>query len=203
MKFLLDFLPIVLFFITFKYAESHQDWAASHASDWFGFLISGGHVAPDQAPVLLATVVVILATVAQVIYMMVTRKKIDTMLWVSLALVVVFGGATIWFHNDTFIKWKPSVLYWLMGIALAVGHFVMKKNILLPLMGGQIQLKDTIWRHLHAAWVGFFMVMGVINIWIAYHFPTSVWVDFKLFGSMGLMIVFVIGQAIYLNRHLK
>ena len=118
MKLLFDFLPIILFFITFRWAETQKDWAAQFASDHFGFLVSGGAVAPNDAAVLLATLVVIFATLAQIGFLLARGRRIDTMLWISLALVVVLGGATIWFHNENFIKWKPSVLYWVMGLGL-------------------------------------------------------------------------------------
>ena len=104
LKLLADFLPIILFFAAFKYAGSDKDAAAAFASEHFGFLVSGGAVGSGEAPVLLATVVVIVATLAQVLVMKLRGKKIDTMLWVSLVLVVVLGGLTIWFHSETFIK---------------------------------------------------------------------------------------------------
>lgn len=203
MKILLDFLPIVLFFGMFKYAEGNKEWAAATATDWLGFMVSGGVVGPAEAPVLLATVVVIIATLAQIIWLKATRKKVDTMLWVSLALVTVLGGATIYFHSESFIKWKPTVLYWVMGSALLIGQLVFKKNGIKSLMGTQMNLPDAIWRNVNFSWVGFFALMGVINIWVAYNFPTSTWVNFKLFGGMGLMVVFVLAQAVYLNKHIK
>src|SRR5689334_5372044 len=106
MKLLFDFLPIILFFGSFKYAENHKDWAAAFANQHLGALVSGGAVGPNEAPVLLATLVVIAATLTQVAILFARGKKIDLMLWVSLGLVVVLGGATVWFHNETFIKWK-------------------------------------------------------------------------------------------------
>ena len=118
MKIFFDFLPVILFFGTFKYAEAQAEWAARFATEHLGFMVSGGVVGTEEAPVLLATVVVIVATLAQVALAAGAAQKVDTMLWVSLALVVVLGGATIWFHSATFIKWKPSVLYWVMGLAL-------------------------------------------------------------------------------------
>ena len=111
MKFLLDFLPIILFFGTAKYAESHVEWAARFATDNFGFIVSGGMVGTEEAPALLATVVVIIATTLQIGYLLIRGRKVDLMLWVTFVLVIVLGGATIWFHNPDFIKWKPSVLY--------------------------------------------------------------------------------------------
>ena len=135
MKLLFDFLPIILFFGTFKAAEGRKDWAAQFASDQFGFMVSGGVVGPNEAPVLLATVVVILATLAQVGWIIARGRKVDTMLWVSLGLVTVFGGATIWFHNETFIKWKPSVLYWVMGMTFWLSQLIFRKNLLRALIG--------------------------------------------------------------------
>ena len=203
MKLLLDFLPIFLFFGTFKYAESHKDWAAAFASEHFGFIVSGGVVGVKEAPVLLSTVVVIIATAVQVIWLVSRGKKVDMMLWVSLALVVVLGGATIWFHNENFIKWKPSVLYWTMALALWASATVFGKNLLLKLMGEQIKLPAAIWVRLNWLWCGFFTAMGVINLYVAYNFSTDVWVNYKLFGGMGLMFAFMIGQGLYLSRHIE
>jgi len=203
MKILFDFLPIVLFFGMFKYAEGHKDWAATTATDWLGFMVSGGVVGPSEAPVLLATVVVIIATLAQILWLKVRGKKVDTMLWVSLALVTVLGGATIYFHSENFIKWKPTVLYWVMGSALLVGQLVFKKNGIKSLMGAQMELPDAIWRAVNFSWIGFFAVMGLLNLWVAFTFSTDTWVNFKLFGGLGLMVVFVLAQAVYLNKHIK
>jgi intracellular septation protein len=201
MKLLFDFLPIVLFFGTFKYAEGRRDWASSFATETLGFLVSGGVVGPAEAPVLLATVVVILATLAQVLYLLARRQKIDTMLWVSLALVVFLGGATIWFHSDTFIKWKPTVLYWAMGLALAASAWLFKKNLIQRLLSDKLQLPDPVWGKLNLAWVGFFAVMGCLNLYVAYSFQTDTWVNFKLFGGLGLTLVFTLAQGVYISRH--
>ncbi len=201
MKLLLDFLPILLFFGTFKYAEAHKDWAAAFATEHFGFIVSGGVVGANEAPVLLATVVVIVATLAQIAIMLARGKKIDTMLWVSLALVVVLGGATVWFHNETFIKWKPTVLYWAMALGLWGSAALFDKNLPRQMMGEQLRLPDALWARLNWAWVAFFVVMGVLNIYVATQYSTDTWVNFKLFGGMGLMIVFMLAQGVYLSRH--
>ena len=203
MKLLLDFLPIVLFFATFKYAEANKAWAADFATRHFGALVSGGVVGVGEAPVLLATLVVIVATLAQVLLLKLQRRKVDTMLWVSLALVVVLGGLTVWFHNETFIKWKPSLLYWAMALALLLAPLLAGRNLLRVLLGPQIELPDAIWSRLNIAWVAFFTLMGALNLWVAYSFDTDTWVNFKLFGGMGLMLVFVIAQALYLSRHMQ
>lgn len=203
MKILFDFLPIALFFGMFKYAEGNKDWAATSATDWLGFMVSGGVVGPAEAPVLLATVVVIVATLAQILWIKARGRKVDTMLWVSLALVTFLGSATIYFHSENFIKWKPTVLYWVMGGSLLVGQLVFKKNGIKSLMGAQMSLPDPVWRNVNLSWIAFFTVMGVLNLWVAFNFPTSTWVNFKLFGGMGLMLVFVLVQAILLNKHIK
>jgi intracellular septation protein len=203
MKILFDFLPIALFFGMFKYAEGNKDWAASTATDWLGFMVSGGVVGPAEAPVLLATVVVIVATLTQILWIKARGRKVDTMLWISLALVTALGSATIYFHSESFIKWKPTVLYWVMGGSLLVGQLVFRKNGIKSLMGTQMSLPDSVWRVVNLSWVAFFTVMGFLNLWVAFNFPTSTWVNFKLFGGLGLMLVFVLAQAILLNKHIK
>ena len=203
MKILFDFLPIALFFGMFKYAESNKDWAATTATEWLGFMVSGGVVGVAEAPVLLATVVVIVATLAQILWFKTRGKKVDTMLWISLGLVTVLGGATIYFHSESFIKWKPTVLYWVMGLALLIGELVFKKNGIKSLMGAQMTLPDSTWRAVNFSWVGFFAVMGCLNLWVAFNFPTSTWVNFKLFGGIGLMLIFIMVQAFFLNKHAK
>ncbi|MBZ0226025.1 MAG: septation protein A [Comamonas sp.] len=174
MKLLIDFFPIILFFAAFKF------WG-----------------------IYTATAVAIAATVVQIGYMRMRHGKVDAMQWLSLGVIVVFGGATLLAHSETFIKWKPTVLYWLMGGALLVGQLILKKNFIKTLMGAQITLPDTIWARLNWGWTGFFTAMGAINLWVAYTFDTDTWVNFKLFGSLGLMVVFIIAQALYLSRYVE
>ena len=203
MKILLDFLPIILFFGMFKYAEGHADWAARFASDHFGFIVSGGVVGTEEAPVLLATVVVIVATVVQIGYLLARRQKIDMMLWITFVLVVVLGGATIWFHNATFIKWKPSVLYWAMGLSFWISQAFFRKNLLQTMIGEQLELPAKVWQRLNFAWIAFFGLMGLLNLYVAYSFSTSTWASFKAFGATGLMLLFMLAQGVYLSRHIK
>src|SRR5438445_7673888 len=146
MKFLLDFLPIILFFGTAKYAESHVEWAARFATDNFGFIVSGGVVGTVEAPALLATIVVIMATTVQIGYLLARGRKVDLMLWMTFVLAVLLGGATIWFHNPTFIKWKPSVLYWAMGLAFWASQTLFHKNLLQTLIGAQLELPAAVWQ---------------------------------------------------------
>ena len=203
MKILLDFLPIILFFGMFKYAEGHADWAARFATEHFGFIVSGGVVGTEEAPVLLATVVVIVATVVQIGTLLARRRKIDMMLWITFVLVVVLGGATVWFHNATFIKWKPSVLYWAMGLAFWISQTFFRKNLLQTMMGQQLELPASVWQRLNLAWIMFFALMGVLNLYVAYSYSTSTWASFKAFGATGLMLVFMLAQGVYLSRHVK
>lgn len=174
MKLLIDFFPIILFFAAFKV------WG-----------------------IYAATGVAIAATIVQIGYLRMRHGKVEPMQWLSLGVIVVFGGATLLAHSETFIKWKPTVLYWLMGAALLVGQFLLRKNFIKSLMGAQITLPEPVWRSLNWAWTGFFAAMGVLNLWVAYTFDTDTWVNFKLFGGIGLMFAFVIGQALYLGRYLK
>jgi len=174
MKLLLDFFPIVLFFAAFKL------WG-----------------------IYVATAVAIAATVAQIAWLRWSTGKVEPMQWLSLAIIVLFGGATILAHDDTFIKWKPTVLYWAMGGSLAAGMLFFRKNLLRSLMGAQLELPDAAWRAMNWSWSAFFAVMGVLNLWVAFHFDTDTWVNFKLFGGLGLMALFVVGQAFYLGRFMK
>ena len=172
-KFLFDLFPLLLFFIAYRYTD-----------------------------IFTATGVAMAAAVAQIVWLKATGRPTEAMHWINLTVILVFGGATIWLHSDVFIKWKPTVLYWLMGGALLIGQLVFKKNLLRSVMGAQLQLPDAIWLKLNWAWTAFFAAMGALNIWVAYNFDTDTWVNFKLFGGMGLMVVFVIAQAIYMSRYL-
>ncbi|HEV6967628.1 septation protein A [Roseateles sp.] len=202
MKLLLDFLPLILFFVAFKGAEGSPEAAAAFATQHFGFLVQGGVVGPQEAPVLLATVVVMVATLAQAAILKLRGRKIDLMLWISLALVVVLGGATIWFHNETFIKWKPTGLYWAMALVLWIAQAGFGKNLIQTMLSAELQLPNAVWLKLNRAWVLFFAAMGVANLYVAYHFSTSAWANFKVFGVTGLIVLFTLAQGLYLSKHL-
>ncbi len=202
MKLFFDFLPLLLFFVVGKYADHNTDWAARFATDHFGFMVSGGVVGKEEASALLATIVVIIATGVQITWLLSSRRKVDLMLWVTFALVVVLGGATIWFHNPTFIKWKPSALYWAMGVAFWVSQTFFRKNLLQIMMGQQLQLPGSVWQRLNFAWIGFFGLLGLANLYVAYTFSTSTWFTFKAFGVTGLMLLFMLAQGLYISKHL-
>jgi intracellular septation protein len=203
MKFLFDFFPIILFFIMFKLGESNPDTAQAIVTHTLSGLISGGTISLMQAPVMLATAATMIATTGQIGYLLIRRKKVDAMLWVSFIIIGLFGSATIYFHNDNFIKWKPTVLYWCFAVALFGSQLFLKKNLIRAMMEEQIKLPEPVWQNLNLAWAAFFTVMGVLNLYFAFNFPTSVWVNFKVFGGMGLMLVFVIGQSVYLSKYIE
>jgi intracellular septation protein len=203
MKFLFDLFPVIFLFGMFKWGEGHPDAAQTILTQYLSGFISGGVVPLDQAPIILATAVAILATLCQIGYLLVRGKKIDTMLWLSLGIISIFGGATIYFHNETFIKWKPTVLYWSFGIALFFSQLVLKKNMIRTMLEEQITLPELIWQRLSTAWAAFFIGMGLINLYVAFNFSTATWVNFKLFGFTGLMLVFVLGQSLFLSKHVE
>jgi intracellular septation protein len=174
MKFLFDVFPVILFFIAFKVYDIY-----------------------------VATAVAIGATFGQIGWLALRGRKIDNMLWVSLAVITVFGGATLALADETFIKWKPTVLYWLFAAVLAAASLGFRKNLVRAMMEKQVTLPDEVWARLLTSWIVFFAVMGVLNIWVAYTFSTDAWVNFKLFGGIGLMIVFVLLQALFLAKHVQ
>jgi len=198
---LLDFLPIVLFFVTYFLANANADEAARFATEQLGAIVSGGVVAPDVAPVLLATVVVCIATLVQIAALLAMRKKVHTLLWVTFALVTVLGGLTVWFHNPTFIKWKPSAVCWAMALVLLVSQLI-GKNLLRTLVGKQLHMPDVVWQRLGYAWILFLTLTGVANLYVAYTFSTSTWVSFKVFGLTALNLLFILAQGFYISRYL-
>jgi intracellular septation protein len=125
------------------------------------------------------------------------------MLWISLVIIVIFGSATLILQDETFIKWKPSVLYWLFAAALLIAHAVFKKNLIRAMMQEQIILPDQIWARLNASWAMFFALMGAANLYVAFNYSTETWVNFKLFGFMGLMLAFVLLQGLVLAKYME
>lgn len=199
MKLLFDLFPVILFFAAFKYSEKNPETAAS----WVATLLGSALVDAKQAPILLATVVVIAATVAQIVWVHFRHGKVDKMLWISLGLVVVFGGLTLVFQNEAFIKWKPTILYWVFAVSMAFSALILKKNPMKAMLGEQLTLPDIVWNKVNLSWIAFFAIMGVLNLVIAFNFPTDTWVNFKLFGGMGLMLVFVLAQGMFLSKYME
>lgn len=174
MKFLTDFFPIILFFLAFK--------------------LKGIYV---------ATSVAIAASAVQIGWMLLKRRKVEPMMWLSLMIIVIFGGATLLLHNETFIKWKPTMLYWFFSLALIGGQIFYKKCAMKAILGKQITLPDRTWNKVNSSWGIFFAILGGINLYVAYHFPTDAWVNFKLFGIMGLIFVFSIAQSVVIGSIIK
>jgi intracellular septation protein len=172
-KFLYDFFPVILFFVAFKVSD-----------------------------IFVATAVAIAAAIAQIGWTLARRRKVTNMQWVSFVIIVLFGGATLLLRDETFIKWKPTVLYWLAGVVF-LGGLAFKTNLVKAVMSeGGLELAEPIWTKLCVAWGVFFLFKGTLNLWVAYNYSTETWVNFKLFGGMGLMLAFVIAQALWLSRHL-
>jgi intracellular septation protein len=203
MKLLLDLLPVILFFAAFKLAGMQPEAALAMAQTWLGPLMIDGQVPAGQAPIMLATAVAIVASLIQVSWQMLRRKKVDTMLWISVAVIVVFGGATIWLHDETFIKWKPSILYWLFGSILLGGRLLAGRNLLRAVLGEQLVLPAAVWERLLWVWIAFFATIGAVNLIVAFSVPTETWVNFKLFGLMGITFAFTLGIGLWLARHMK
>lgn len=174
MKLLLDFLPILIFFGVYKTTND----------------------------IIIATAVLIPATMAQMAYTWFKTKTIEKMQLVTLVLVIVLGGATVLFQDKAFIQWKPSVVNWLFGLAFLGSQFIGSKTIVERIMGASLTLPPEVWKRLNIAWTLFFVAMGFINLFVVYTFSEEAWVNFKLFGMLGLTIVFILMQGIYLSRHL-
>lgn len=172
MKLLADFFPIILFFVAYKLYDIY-----------------------------IATATAIGASVLQVGIHWYKHRNFDRMQIITLALIVVLGSATLLLHEEIYIKWKPSILNWLFGLLFLGSHFIGEKPLIRRLMEKNITLPGNIWSRLNASWAIFFTAMGFINLYVVYHFSTDTWVNFKLFGILGLTIVFVVIQAIYLTRH--
>jgi len=172
MKLLFDLFPVILFFVAFKFQGIY-----------------------------VATAIAIAATIAQIIWTKFRHGKVDTMLWVSFAIIGVFGGATLLLQDETFIKWKPTVLYWLFSVILLVSNVLFKKNLMRTLLQEKIALPLHIWNRLNLSWSLFFAVLGFINLYVAFNYSTDAWVNFKLFGFTGLMAVFILAQSAWLAKY--
>lgn len=172
MKLLFDLFPVILFFIAFKMFDIY-----------------------------VATAVTIAATIIQIAWMKFRHGKVDTMLWVSFAIVTVFGGATLLLHDENFIKWKPTVLYWIFSATLLFSNIVLHKNLMRSLLHEKLALPLHAWNRLNLIWSLFFAVLGFLNLYVAFNYSTDTWVTFKLFGFTGLMLVFILAQGAWLSKY--
>jgi intracellular septation protein len=174
MKFLFDLFPVLCFFAVYWISDIY-----------------------------IATGAAIAATIGQVAWLRIRKRRIDPMLWVSFALIVVFGGLTLILQDKRFIMWKPTVLYWCFAAALAVSATVFRKNLIRSMLSKEIRVPDPVWANLNWSWVGFFVVMGIVNLYVAFNYEEATWVKFKLIGGTGLMLLFVVAQAFFLARHVQ
>lgn len=206
MKFLFDLFPVILFFAVFKIAGMNQEAASNLVNSLVGGFMADGGMKPDQAPIMLATLVAIVATVVQISYLKLRGRKVDAMLWVSASVITVFGGLTIYFHNETFIMWKPTIIYWLFGFAMIVAQFGFKKNMMRQAMEKQIQLPEAVWDKVGIAWILCCLVLGVANLlaaFVIFKDNISAWVNFKVFGITGILFVFIIAQSVFLSKYIE
>jgi intracellular septation protein len=174
MKFLFDLFPIILFFGTFKI--------------WDVFVATG---------------VAIAATIVQVAWVAFRHRKVDALLWMNLAMIVLFGGATLVLHNQKFVQWKFTAVYWFFAVGLLAARYAFQKNFIRTMMGEQLTLPDAVWDKLNAAWALFFFALGVVNLWVVAHFTTAQWFNFKIYGSLGAMVVFIVAQSLWLAKYMK
>jgi intracellular septation protein len=196
MKLLFDVFPVILFFIFFKFGNSHPETAEA--------ILAAFHIVLAESikpAIFLATLVSIFATTFQILWTKYRHGKVDAMLWVSFSVIFFFGGATLIFHNDTFIRWKPSVLYWLFSLALLGSNLVFKKNLIRSMLSSKMALPVRVWNRLNLSWGLFFAALGFVNLYVAYTYTIETWVDFKLFGFTGLMLIFIVAQSLWLAKY--
>lgn len=174
MKLLFDFLPILLFFIAYKTYDIY-----------------------------VATIVIMIAVIVQVGIFRLRHKRFETMHLVTLGLIIIFGGATLLLQDEMFIKWKPSVINWLFAGVFFASQFIGKQPLVKRMMGGAIAMPSHIWTRLNLAWSLFFLVLGFINVYVIYNFDTDTWVNFKLFGMLGLTFAFVIIQGLFISKYIQ
>ncbi len=197
MKLLLDYLPIAVFFVVFKWAEelieSLSPWLSEETIQQ---LLDTNHL-------VIATAVLIPATILQMLAVRFLYGKVETMHKITLVIVVFMGGLTLFFNNEAFIMWKPTVINWLFALGFIGYRMFTGRPLLERMLSAEIKLPDAVWSRLSLAWVGFFALSGILNLVVAYNFSEDVWVDFKLFGMLGLTLVFIIAQGVYMTRYIQ
>ena len=174
MKLLIDFFPIIVLFAVYKF---------------YGIFA--------------ATAAAIVASALQILFFKIKYRRFEPTQMVAFILIIVFGGATLVLHQAIFIKWKVTILYWLFAIMFLISQFIGKKPFIKYLFQDKIILPETIWTKLNFSWIGFFLIMGTVNLYVIYHYSTNTWINFKLFGIIGATIVFGILQSLLLSKHLQ
>lgn len=171
---LIDFLPVALFFIVYKTVDIYS-----------------------------ATAVLIIASAIQTVGVRLWKGKFEQSHVITLVLVAAFGGLTLLLHDEMFIKWKPSVINWLFAAVFLGSMWIGKQPIIQRMLGGQVELPQSVWTKLNVAWAAFFTFLGFLNLYVIYNYDTDTWVNFKLFGLMGLTIIFIIGQSLYMAKYIQ
>ncbi len=174
MKFLFDYFPIICFFVAYKFSNIYT-----------------------------ATAVTIGASLLQLTVYWLVHRRFEALHSLTFVFIVLLGGSTLLFHKDIFIKWKPSVIYWIFAITLLCSQFFSKKTVLERMLSDKITLTVKIWKRLNLSWAVFFILMGFLNVYVVYHFDTNAWVNFKLFGTLGITVVFIILQALYMAHYMQ
>jgi len=201
MKQLFDFFPILLFFIVYKFYLDIPPEFILAVNAWLPFM----NLEPGNAKfaIYMATLIAIVATIIQVALTAMISRKVEKMHVITLILLLVFGGATLLLKDPVFIKWKPTAINWLFALVFLGSQFIGEKPLVQRMMGHALEIEDSsVWVRLNLAWIAFFIFSGIANLVVAFNFSEDIWVDFKLFGLMGLTLIFVIGQAFYLARYL-
>ena len=186
MKQLIDFIPLLLFFIVYK--------APAHTIEIAGFSLVIGDIYA-------ATKVLIASSLVVYGALFIKQRKLEKSQWLTLIACLVFGSLTLAFHSETFLKWKAPAVNWIFALVFAGSHFVGDRLLIKRVMGHALTLPDAVWTRLNIAWVVFFVFCGAANLFVAFTFERF-WVDFKVFGSLGMTLLFLVGQGIYLSRHL-
>ena len=174
MKLLFDFFPILLFFIAYKMFDIY-----------------------------VATAAAIAATFLQIAITWLKTRTVPSMQWVTLVVIIIFGGLTLYLRDEQFIKWKPTVINWMFGAAFLASHFFGQQTAIERMLSSNLTLPQPVWRRLNLLWVAFFLAMGAANLYVMSYFDRDTWVNFKLFGMLGLTLVFIVLQSLYLSRYME
>ncbi len=169
----LEYIPLIIFLLFYKFADLY--WATGS---------------------------LIVTSALQILYYLIKKEKVPTRNWIFFTLIAVFGGLTIFFHDDAFIKWKVTIINEFFAIALLVSHYVFNKNIIKQFLSESLTLPEPIWIKLNLAWAVFFALCGALNLYVAFSFDLDTWVNFKVFGLTGLTLVFAVGSILSLYKYL-
>lgn len=174
MKFLYDYFPIIAFFIAYKL---------------YGIYV--------------ATAITMIASAIQVAFHWIRTRTFEKLHVITMISVLILGGSTLIFHKEIFIKWKPSIIYWVFTLVLLGSQFLSSKPLLHRMLGDKISLPSKIWSRLNLSWAVFFLLMGALNLYVVYHFSTNSWVNFKLFGTLAMTLLFIVAQAFYMAHYME